>query len=309
MDAALSILGFEMRPGDSVTVESRELFRDWLMPVVVIDPFGELKVYGTAVCIGLGTFVTARHVVEDLLGVERQGNDAGVWVAWDTGTEGGASGRFRGLMLPVVRARGHERVDLAILTTTMPPETVGRHKTVAWVLRMLAVGELVVLLGYPNGQAKADITVDGPTDVELEHPLRLSLGMVTQHFEQWASEPFDPWGDPKPLNPRGWPGFGTDAPMPPAMSGGAVFDRSNGLVGLCSSSDEPGPEHPEWAGFVNMTGYLLDMDVDVHGLDGALVPTPVPDVIDAGQVDVVTDRATFHLDENHKASYVFPSSK
>lgn len=219
------------------------------------------------------------------------------------------TGGFRGLLLPVVRSRKHERVDLAILTTTMPPEAFGRHATVPWVLRMPVLKEFVALLGYPNGKAKADLTVDGPTNVELEHPLTLLLGQVTQYFEEWAAEPYDPWGDPGPLNPRGWPGFGNDAPMPPAMSGGAVFDRGNRLVGFCSSSDQPSSEHPGWAGFVNMTGYLLAMDVDVLGPNGTLIPTPVPDVLDTGQVDVVTDPATFHLDENDQATYIFPALK
>ena len=298
MGNPINVFGFEMRPGESVAVGSNDLFRGWLMPVVVVDTDGKLKVFGTAVCIGHGTFVTAQHVVSDLLDVKREGDEAGVWIAWDTGTTSGSIGEFRGLLLPVARSRKHPRVDLAILTTTMPPEAVGRHATVRWVLRMPVLGEFVALLGYPNGKARADFTVDGPTNVVLEHPLTLSLGQVTQHFEEWAAELTDPWGDPRPLNPRGWPGFGTDAPMPPAMSGGAVFDRSNSLVGFCSSSDKPSSEHPDWAGFVNMTGYLLDMDVDVLEPNGTLIPTPVPDVLDAGLVDVVTEAATFHLDEN-----------
>lgn len=309
MVQSVKILGIEMRPGDSVTVASREAFRDWLMPVLVIDDDGKLKVNGTAVCVGNGTFVTARHVVDYLLDDRRENEDAGVWVAWDTGEVAGSADELRGHMMSVVRYRRHEQVDLAILTTKVPSLAIGRHRTVPWALRMPALRELVALLGYPNGEANADLTLDGPINIKLTHPLTISLGCVTEYFKEWASEPIDPWGERRPLNPRGWPGFGTDAPMPPAMSGGAVFDQRNRLVGFCSSSDEPRADHEGWAGFVNMAGYLLDMDVDVNGPDGALVPTTVPDVLDAGQWQVVTDPATFHLGENDKATYVFPPAR
>lgn len=61
MDEPITIAGIEMRRGECAVLDWHEAFRDWLMPVVVIDTDGALKVNGTAVCIGSGTFVTARH--------------------------------------------------------------------------------------------------------------------------------------------------------------------------------------------------------------------------------------------------------
>ena len=78
-------------------------------------------------------------------------------------------------MMAVVQDRKHERVDLAVLTTKVPPDATGKHATLPWVLRMPALGELVILVGYPNGRAWGDLTADGPTNVVLEHPLTLSL--------------------------------------------------------------------------------------------------------------------------------------
>lgn len=298
----VNVLGVEMIPGDCVEVESTELFRDWLMPVIAVDD-GELKVNGTAVCIGAGTFVTARHVVDYLLDDKPEDQDAEVWVAWDAG---GVSGQ----MMSVVQYRKHERVDLAILTTKVPPAAVGMHASMPWVLRMPKLDELVILVGYPNGRAWGDLNANGPTNVVLEHSLTLSLGRVTRYVEKWKSEPIDPWGDRRPLNPRDWPGFDTDAPMPSAMSGGAVLDQSNMLIGFCSSSDRPNPPDTlTWSGFVNMTGYLLDMDVAVPGPNGSLFSKPMNEVVLSGEVKVAMDEASFRIDDNGDAKYVFPSAK
>lgn len=301
VDEPLNVLGFEMRPGDRVEVGSTELFRDWLMPVIAIVD-GELRVNGTAVCIGAGTFVTARHVVDYLLDDKPEDEDAEVWVAWD------ADG-VNGHMMSVVTYRKHERVDLAILTTRVPPAAVDRLKSVPWEIRMPAPGELVIFVGYPNGRVWGDLTADGPTNVTLDHPLTISLGRVTEYFKDWQTELVDPWGELRPLNPRGWPGFGADAPMPPAMSGGAVIGRGNKLIGFCSSSDQPyQPDVAGWAGFVNMAGYLLDMDVDVPGPNGRIVPPPVAKAMLLGGMPLEVDEASFQFDENGQAEYLFPGS-
>ena len=74
----MNLLGVEMRLVDCVNVESTELFRDWLMPVIAVDN-GKLKVNGTAVCIGAGTFCdTAWHVVDYLLDDKGEDQDAEV---------------------------------------------------------------------------------------------------------------------------------------------------------------------------------------------------------------------------------------
>lgn len=302
MDEPVSIGDIEMRRGESVVLGSHEAFRDWLMPVVVIDKEGALAVNGTAVCIGSGTFVTARHVVDYLLDECPEDRDAEVWVAWTTGpAQGGPVNAFHGQLLAVKRYRPHPRVDLAILTTAWPAEAVGRHATVRWSLRMPALGEAVALLGYPDGKAEADINGDGPTDVVLEYPLMLGLGSVTGHREGWGVNP---------KNPRSWPGFEIDAPMPPAMSGGAVIDCHNRLLGFCSSSHEPfPPENPDWSGFVNLAGFLLGLDVDVPKPDGTLAPTHLADLIKSRVVPCDVDPATFYIDEDGNPAYRAPTAQ
>lgn len=301
-DDPVSIAGREMHFGESVVLDSHEPFRDWLMPVVVIDRDGSMKVNGSAVCIGPGTFVTARHVVDYLLDEWPEDGDAEVWVAWTTGSaRGGPVNAFRGQLLSVKRYRRHPRVDLAILTTVLPAEAVERHVSVRWSLRMPELGEAVALLGYPDGRADADLSGDGPTGVVLEYPLMLSLGAVTGHREEWGTNS---------ALPRSWPGFEINAPMPSAMSGGPVIDRRNRLIGFCSSSYEPSPpEHPDWNGYVSLTGFLLPMDVDVPDPDGTLVPTPLADLITSGAVLCDVDTETFHIDENGYPAYRAPASQ
>lgn len=292
-------MGIEMHRGQSMPIGSHLGFRDWLMPVVAIDEDGQLKVNGTAVCIGAGTFVTARHVVDYLLDERPEGADAGVWVAWTEGelTDDPRSG-CRGQLMAVTRYRKHERVDLAILTTVLPSGAVGRHTTVPWTLRMLGLDEPLLLLGYPSGSAEADITADGPANVVLEYPLMVGLGAVTGHR--------DGWGD-NPKLVRSWPGIETDAPMPSAMSGGAVIDRYNRLIGFSSSSQAPlPPELPDWNGYVSMAGFLLDMDVDVPHPGGLLKPQQLADLIQLGEIPCLVDEATFEFDPVTGPTYRFP---
>src|SRR4051794_35501404 len=117
----MSIMGVVMRAGESRVIGSHDSFRNWLMPVVAIDTDGDLKVNGTAVRIGAGSFVTARHVVDYLLDDRPEDQDAEVWIAWDTGdVSDGRPGTFRGQLMAVERYRKHDRVDLAILTTALP---------------------------------------------------------------------------------------------------------------------------------------------------------------------------------------------
>nr|WP_255523665.1 serine protease [Terrabacter sp. MAHUQ-38] len=272
------------------------------MPIVLIDEDRELRVNGTAVCIGPGTFVTARHVVDYLLDVRPQGNDAEVWIAWTSGPGLlGTANAFRGQMLSVKRYRRHPRVDLAVLTTALPAGAVGQLATVRWSLRMPALGEPVALLGYPAGKASADITEEGPTGVALEYPLMLGFGSVTGHNELWG---------PNPNLPRSWPGFETDAPMPGAMSGGAVIDQHNRLIGFSSSSQKPNPpEHSSWSGYVNMAGFLLGMDVDVPQGDGTFVPLHVAELVGSGVMSVDVDPTTFYIDDYGNPTYRPPETQ
>jgi hypothetical protein len=204
-------------------------------------------------------------------------------------------------MMAVKRYRRHPRVDLAILTTALPAEAVGRHTTVSWSLRMPALGEYVALLGYPDGTAEADLTGESPTSVVLEYPLTLGLGTVTAHREEWGINP---------MLPRSWPGVDIDAPMPCAMSGGAAMDRHNRLIGFSSSSHAPfPPEHPDWSGYVNLAGFLLDLDVDVPQPDGTLAPTDLRDLVASGVVPCGVDPATFYFDEDGYATYRAPTSQ
>jgi S1-C subfamily serine protease len=300
VDDRVTILGIEMRRGDKVELGSHESFRDWLMPVVIaVD--GQLRVNGTAVCIGPGTFVTARHVVDYLLDERPEQEDAGVWVAWtEDEVPGCKPTTFHGHLMAVKRYRKHPRVDLAILTTTIPPGAAGRHTTVPLTLRLPALAEHVVLLGYPNGTAVSDMTVDGPTNIVLEYPLAMSLGAITGYQDVWG---------PNPQNPRSWPGVETDASMPSAMSGGAVIDRTNRLIGFSSSSHKPNPPaYMDWNGYVNLAGYLLDMEVDEIKPDGSMTPTGIVDLVRDSAIPCLVDPLTFDVDAETGPTYLFPSA-
>jgi hypothetical protein len=213
--------------------------------------------------------------------------------------EGGRPDTFHGLLMPVRGYRRHLMVDLAILTVKVPPEALGRQVCVRARLTMPAEGDPLVLLGYPGGSAAAGVEVDGPTNVTLEYPLTLTLGAATECRETWGEIP---------RLPRSWPGVDTDAPMPSAMSGGAVMDRHNRLIGFASSSHKPlPPEHPDWSGYVNLAGFLLDIEVDVPDPVGNTSPVPFRELVKAGQVPFEIDTSTFFFNDAGNADYRRPT--
>ncbi|MDN4160428.1 S1 family peptidase [Nocardioides abyssi] len=244
--------------GEERDLGSHEGFRDWLMPVITARN-GQKRVEGTAVCVGPGAYITAGHVVAHL-GRALNGTP-NAWIARTKGSnDPDDPASSRGQMLAVDNYRSLGSADLASIGTSLPAGGDGHFAAVRWSLRMPKRNELVAILGYPEGTAQwtwGGDTGSDPTDVVLEYPLRVGVGVVTAQQTSWAL------GGVRPS-----PGFETDAPMYSAMSGGAVLDQRGRLLGFAATSTEP-DEYPDWNGFVTLAGVAFQLEVDLATPSGA----------------------------------------
>lgn len=205
---------------------------------------------GTAVCIGAGWFLTAKHVVEPFAELNSATGDELMFVVLetDTGLGSGVNDVYGG-MLPVRSYDLHPDVDLAAITVELPGSGVPEIRTLDLSLRMPKVGEPVAASGYPAMRADGALPDAGPVELAWERTLRASVGVVTEQT---------------PVRQGGWyrpgPGFVTDAPIFPGMSGGPVLDANNAVIGFVSSSLPPS-DGSGWTSYVASLGPALELSV------------------------------------------------
>lgn len=235
-----------------------------LVPVVsTVDPgesnrtgtfrVGPRTLYGmgTAVCIGAGWFLTAKHVVEPFDRVHVASDDELMFVILETDTAlQSGDNDFLGGMLPVRGYSLHPDTDLATLTAELPGPVTDEIRKLTLSLRMPAVGEPVVAAGYPVMHAQGDLPGDGPGSIGWDRTLRASVGVVLEEHP----DRHDGWYHPGPA-------FTTDAPAFSGMSGGPVLDGDNLVVGFISSSLPPTDDCPSWTSHVVLLGPALELSV------------------------------------------------
>lgn len=205
---------------------------------------------GTAVCIGPGWYLTAKHVVEpyDLASAMTEDELMFVVLETDTALASGEDDVFGG-MLHVRGYHRHSETDLATMTSEVTLAGAKEIRTLDLGLRMPEIGEPVMALGYPAMQAKGALSSSGPTSLEWERTLRASVGVVLER---------------QPIRQGGWyrpgPGFVIDAPTYPGMSGGPVLDANNFVIGFVSSSMPPS-DGSGWTSYIASCGPALELNV------------------------------------------------
>jgi hypothetical protein len=136
---------------------------------------------GTAVCIGAGWFITAKHVVEPVDKVNATTGDELMFVVLETDTAlPSAHNDVYGGMLQVRGYDMHADTDLATLTAELPASGAHEIRTLDLSLRMPSVGEPVAASGYPVMRVDGNLPDAGPAAVGWERTLRASVGVVTE---------------------------------------------------------------------------------------------------------------------------------
>lgn len=200
-----------------------------------IDPFGQ--------------YLTAQHVLEAWLAPPRPqqtvvgllnpglvfgrcsiGIDSMVMIASST--------VFRTLPDDVTRdqllGRDSSRMTLDCMMLSFKAENTRLHDVREFLPLRLSgkwpkIGDEVMAIGFPELGSIQDRTIDA--EVLTEH-MYGSIGRVTAVL-------------PGGREHRPWPTFAVDSHWPGGMSGGPVFNQDGEVIGLVSSSDEPGSENAQ----------------------------------------------------------------
>lgn len=254
--------GVIVRQGEKYDLPGFHDLQRMVMPVVSIHG-GEVRCWGTAVCIGAGWFVTARHVISDL----RDDGVEDAFVIWETDTDLNGHGTdLLGAPLRVRTWHMHDEADLATLTAELPQEGVREIRKMDWSLRMPRLGEPVTVVGYSHLKGSIAVQPTGRLQLDWERTLSVGVGAVLeQRIER------------RGIGLRQSPGFSTDAPALAGMSGGPVIDRRGDLLGFVSSSFEPATDEESWDSFVALAGPALELRVTDLPIGLGLDITGAPD--------------------------------
>lgn len=231
---------------------------------------------GTAVALGPGIAVTAKHVVQDYItNLERGPLAPGGATSFSLLAVQTIDSGKAGVAYYVSKMTLHGSSDLALLELkpwSNVPLPVHMDR-VAMRLVPPAVGERVVAFGYFG------------TEVELSE----NTVTVSRHMATTVGEVTDVYLAGRDSLLR-WSSFATNARFEGGMSGGPVFTDDGALAGLVCTG-MPIPEYGEHYSTVTSLWPLMDMEIDfdVPGRPGS--PTyPVVDLLGGPLMAIDADR-------------------
>jgi len=296
MTAILRIGDISVRQGDLHEFDGYQDIQRAVLPVVALQK-GHMKGLGTAVCIGPGWFVTAKHVIDEHYNEYAVNPDegSGLFVYIQTDEHPASEpDAILGAMLEVSWINLHTETDLATMSTQLPGPTGSWLRHLPLALRMPDVGEPVMFVGYPDTKVDYERPPGENPVVTIEPHPTVSVGKVLSREPIRRFQKY-----------RGSPGFESDAPGPFGMSGGAVLDADGQVVGFLSSSMDLGEDPPASSTYAAAVGPVLELNVMVPSetlsRDSAKM-TQVADLVmlDRIECDVYP---TFDVDLNGNAFY------
>lgn len=304
MTAKLRIGDVEVRQGDSHEFVEYQDIQRAVLPVIAYQN-GTMKALGTAVCIGPGWFVTAKHVIDDHYDNHATNPDesSGLYVYLQTDDHPPSEpDAIFGALLEVSSINLHSETDLATMSTQLPAQTRTWLRHLPLALRMPDIDEPVMFVGYPDTKVEFEKPEGANPVVTIEPHPTVSVGEV---LSQEPVRRFQKY--------RGSPGFESDAPGPWGMSGGAVLDANGQVVGFLSSSMDLGGDPPASSTYAAAVGPVLELNLmvpsDASSDDGGEV-TQVAHLVMHDQIacdlyptfDVDQDGNTFYWVNSRKFS-------
>lgn len=205
-----------LRENTTVFMENLDSFDGTVLSFHFADD-DEHSVEGSAVIVGPGIALTAKHVIEPHLDRLAVGDMHSMCIGIAKS----------GINIWTVRkATMLENMDIAILglqlNSAMPPNRTFRQTTIS--TRLPRIGDRVQIVGFRANSATRSLG-SGERGYACDAKLLVSAGVVKERYPQGRDRVMLPW-----------PVLEIDCPSWGGMSGGPVFDEHGHLIGLLCSS-------------------------------------------------------------------------
>lgn len=228
----------------------------------------DLLIEGSAVMIGPGLALAARHVLDPHM--ERiMNSEIAPFIAAITGD------RLQIWRLDQIVQSDNDVVILRIdLASDLPKDNL--FHTAALTTRTPNVGEKVQIAGFRAGEAK---------EAEVNGEVRVGIGEITAVYVTGRDSVMlpHPCVEVKCLTVGG-------------MSGGPAFDESGMLLGILTSSFE----HDEGPSYVSMAFPTFGFNIETAWLKGAFpLPTTIKDLAQSGLIRLERPEAFTKIDDNN----------
>ena len=229
-------------------------------PLIAVNDGRQEYIEGTAFIISKGFAITAYHVIQDLLHKYQGVNDVDSYHDMNFHILLFVHLRNKKDVLPmrVMRIWNTAPLDIAILAFGVPADWPNDYNWVVPKLSLLPpkIGETIVAIGFPN--SKILPTEDTKNHSAVTAKCTLSTGIVTDIHHNYR--------DTGLLK---FPCFSTNARFDGGMSGGPVFNNSNGAIcGVICNNLPPENENEEHASNVStlwpISGILIDINTNLH---------------------------------------------
>jgi hypothetical protein len=296
MTAYLRIGDTEILRGQKHEFVEYQEIQSAVLPVLAWQN-GAMKGLGTAVCIGPGWFVTAKHVIEEHYDNYATDPDEGsglfVYLQTDEHPPSEPEAIY-GDLLEVTWINLHTETDLATMSTQLEGRAGDWLRHLPLALRMPDIDEPVMFIGYPGTVVETEESEAGAPIVTIEPHPTVSVGAVlstepVRRFQKY----------------RGSPGFESDAPCPWGMSGGAVLDAESQVLGFVSSSMDLGGDPPASSTYAAAVGPILELNLMVPSGASSLEDGQVTQVAHLVGAEIIDCDMypSFDIDENGDTYY------
>lgn len=265
-------------------------------PLIAVHEGREEYIEGTAFIVNKGFAVTAYHVIQDLLQKYQGINDIDSYHEMNFHILLYVHLRNKQDVLPmrVMRIWNADPLDIAILAFGIPDDWPIDYNMVVPKLSLLPpkVGETIVAIGFPNSSILPNKNIPNQSSVSTK--CTLSTGVVTEIHHNYR--------DTGLLK---FPCFSTNARFDGGMSGGPVFNNSNGAIcGVICNNLPPENENEEHVSHVStlwpISGIFIDKDINSN-IHSKSAQYPFYDLFKTNDVVAIDhDKVNLNLEANGK---------
>lgn len=263
-----------------------------VMPVVAMKG-NTMRPVGTCFAIAnQGLVLTARHVIDDALGLSDGAQwDGETWLAvlYAAEPEEGDDADVLGGPLPVEKVNFFPSFDIAVMHLKLPvrvdtnePLRMPTHRLSPGIPRE---GEYCFALGYHSMNWKG--SDEGLCSIEIRQSYSISRGQIKQvHFPR------------RDNYSHTFPCFEVSARFDGGMSGGPVIGETGSVVGVvCSSMGDPDDEGH--ISYVSLIGGALFLQLEAITLDGKTKKCWLYDFVKGGAVMLDSTAEALRIEQSN----------